>query len=113
MEYNGKNYELIHDKTGNLDCPDCVFGNIDCSVTEAVNKCNMYQVWKECAQEKESEQQSNCNLPHVINNEAEASSDGVAVCCDTCKYVDGFRCNHPQGCETNGDYELWEQQIDL
>ena len=29
---------------------------------------------------KLSEQQSNCNLPHVSNNEAEASSDGVAVC---------------------------------
>jgi len=46
-------------------------------------------------------------------DEAEASSEGVAVCCDTCKYVDGFRCNHPQGCETYGDYELWEQRTDL
>ena len=69
MEYNGKNYELIHDKTGNLDCPDCAFGDIDCGITEAVNKCNMYQVWKECVQEKQSEQEINCNLPDVINNE--------------------------------------------
>jgi hypothetical protein len=53
------------------------------------------------------------NKPAVINNEAEASSEGMAVCCDTCKYVDGFRCNHPQGCETYGDYELWEQRTDL
>jgi hypothetical protein len=53
------------------------------------------------------------HLFSVINNDALASSEGVAVCCKTCKYVDGFRCNHPQGCETNGDYELWEQQTDL
>lgn len=53
------------------------------------------------------------NEPAVINNEAEASSDGVAVCCDTCKYVNGFRCNHVQGCESNGNYELWEQKTGL
>ena len=53
------------------------------------------------------------NEPAVINNEAEASSEGVAVCCDTCKYVNGFRCNHVQGCESNGNYELWEQKTGL
>ena len=29
---------------------------------------------------KLDEEQDNCNLPHVINNEAEVSSEGVAVC---------------------------------
>lgn len=53
------------------------------------------------------------NAPFVINNEAEASSEGVAVCCDTCKYVNGFRCKHPQGCETDGGYDFWEQRTDL
>ena len=53
------------------------------------------------------------NTPLVINNEAEALSEGVAVCCDTCKYVNGFRCKHPQGCETYGGYDFWEQQTDL
>lgn len=53
------------------------------------------------------------NAPLVINNEAEALSEGVAVCCDTCKYVNGFRCKHPQGCETDGGYDFWEQQTDL
>ena len=36
---------------------------------------------------------------------------GVPICCDTCKYVDGIRCNHKYGCETNGDYEYWELLI--
>lgn len=53
------------------------------------------------------------NAPLVINNEEEASSEGVAVCCDTCKYVNGFRCKHPQGCETDGGYDFWEQRTDL
>lgn len=48
MEYNGKTYELIHDKTGNLDCGDCVF-DANCDSSEATNECNRYQVWKECA----------------------------------------------------------------
>ena len=46
---------------------------------------------------------------HIVSNNERSD---VAVCCATCKYVDGCRCNHPQGCETNGDYELWEQKTD-
>ena len=65
MEYNGKNYELIHDKTGNLDCGDCTLQNIDCYTIDDAMICNRYQVWKECAQEKQTEHQSNCNLPQV------------------------------------------------
>jgi len=28
--------------------------------------------------------------------------------CSTCYYVNGFRCKHPQGCESDSDYELWQ-----
>ena len=53
------------------------------------------------------------NEPAVINNEASALSERVAVCCQTCKYVDGFRCNDGNGgCELD-EYECWEQQTDL
>ena len=53
------------------------------------------------------------NEPAVINNEASALSERVAVCCQTCKYVDGFRCNEGNGgCELD-EYECWEQQTDL
>lgn len=48
-----------------------------------------------------------CNLTEC--DEFEKKLSGAEVRCETCKHADGWKCNHPQGCEINGDYELWEQ----
>lgn len=41
------------------------------------------------------------------NNRCNCTDTPCSCCkCNSCKYVDGFRCNHPHGCD--GEYEFYE-----
>ena len=77
MEFNEKDYKLITDKGGGLDCEDCSFIGKECPEW-ALDKCNMHQVWEKCAQARNTptSDESNCNTPLVskcegIENEAQ------------------------------------------
>jgi hypothetical protein len=48
------------------------------------------------------------DMPKILEDywKYKANLLGV-ICCETCYHGDGDKCHHPQGCETNGEYELW------
>ena len=52
MEINGKEYELVHSDTGDLDCKDCCFDfSFDCSTLPMLH-CSRHSVWREVKPEK-------------------------------------------------------------
>ncbi len=67
MEKIGK-YELIHDKEGKVDCPDCCFGrNGICEGDEKYNsKCNKWHVWKEREVANTDTGDRQLNIPDVV-----------------------------------------------